>query len=442
MGLLTIRNSRSLSMETIDFQSDDFPAQLTKIHEELFNKIESGVYYSQRDIQSSDEVKAIEALTYKRLKMRVKLTTNGPLAAVLPFYINKFHSFLPKELRGNFSIAAQENQIEKMLDRKGTVDLKKATLSGIFSEAIVEIYMNYHDLLKVYNVTAEEATAFYLHECGHPFGVYEFSDRLSSTNRILSDAAKRLSKDKNDKTLEFVYRDLSGINPKISREDVAKMMDGDRTIAGPQWVKCYVDSVGHQLNNSKYDSTNNEQMADSFAVKFNMGRAMISGLHKIGGENSAGMNHPGSQAYGMIVLATIFGIYFGVLLGLLGFAGVGLFTFAGSFISSRLYFNSEEGRDYVYDDPKQRYQRIRNQYVDRLKESSLNTTEIKETIETIEFVDRVMEKTVSSDSVFRSIGNIIFRSSARAKKSIEEQQIMEKLVSNDLYIHSAKLKTV
>lgn len=441
MGLLTLRDRSSLSMETIDYQNDDFPAQLTKLHDDLITKIINSTYYSSKDIQTSDEVKAIETLTFKRLGLRVRIITNGPLAAVQPFYINKFHSFIPKQWHGKFSIPGQDQQIEKMLNQKGTIDLKRAKVSGIFSEAIVEVYMNYKELAERFSINAEETTAFYLHECGHAFGVYEFSDRLSTCNRILSDAAKRLSEDKNDKTLEYVYRDLSKVNPKISRGDITKMIDGDRTIAGSQWMKCYVDSVTHQLHNSKYDNTNNEQMADSFAVRFNMGRAMISGLHKIGGENSELMNHPGTQAYGMIVLSTFFGFYFGVLLLALGLGAAGLFTFVGAFITSRVYFNSEAGRDYVYDDPKMRYQRIRNQYVDRLKDSRLSGDEIKSTIETVEFVDKVIEQTASSESIYRSIGNIIFRSSAQAKKSIEEQQIMEKLVSNDLYIHSAKLKT-
>ena len=441
MGLLNQTPMRFLSMEVIDHQRDNYPEQLDTLHQAIIDKMEQGIYSSQRDISDSVEVKAIEELTFKRLGLRIRVKTTSYLAAVLPFYISRYHNLLPKSVQDTSDErAVVVKAVKEMEGRKGTVDLKKAKLGGIFSEGVVLIYMNYKSLWDDFKMSARIMTGLFLHEAGHAFNTFEFADRMATTNQVLAEAAKRIVSDRSSKTQEYVYRETSKVNPKIRREDVEAMMSEDRTIAGPAWARVYCGSINSQMNNAKYDNTTNEQLADNFAVRFGRGREVIEGLQKIGGKDSGLLNHPGVVAFGSIFITTVMAGYLGLLLSLAGMTGVGLLVFATGFVTSRIYWNSEEGRDYTYDDPKVRYERIRSQYIDAIRTSEMSDSEIKGVLESIAFVDEAIAATASSESVWRSIGNVIFRSSAAAARSIEDQQIMERLVNNNLYVHAARMK--
>ena len=120
------------SLETIDFQKDNFGGDIEAIVTKLIDEIKTGT--SDAQLMKDASVMALEALIKKRLGLTVNIITNRDLASVMPFYSNKNHIFIHKYWRGNFDIKDQTKLLKESVGRQGTVDLAKAKVGGIFSE--------------------------------------------------------------------------------------------------------------------------------------------------------------------------------------------------------------------------------------------------------------------------------------------------------------------
>ncbi len=90
----------------------------------------------------------------------------------------------------------------------------------------------------------------------------------------------------------------------------------------------------------------------------------------------------------------------------------------------------------------QRYKRIRNDLVESLKDKSMPKDQVERIQKSIDEIDGVMSDTTYSESIYRKITNLILPSHSRTKASINEQQLMEELISNDLFIKAAQLKNI
>jgi lipid A disaccharide synthetase len=77
-----------------------------------------------------------------------------------------------------------------------------------------------------------------------------------------------------------------------------------------------------------------------------------------------------------------------------------------------------------------------------LKRMDLDKKMLANIVEDIYAVDEIINNTYQYSTIFNKLSNLVFTSNRNANNSIKEQQLLESLASNDLFIKSAELKTI
>lgn len=436
------RGKSFIALEMIAFQNNSFGIDLEKIISELKEKIAQGKYSSNAAILKSEEVDSLQTVVFSRLKLKIKLITNGPLAAVMPFYSNKNHVFLDEYFRGNFTLKDQEKLLRESNNQRGTVNREKAVVGGLFSKYENKVYMNFKELFGTFKMTAPEVVAIFLHELGHAFYACEYSDRMETNNQVLVNVANEISKNKEKADQVYVYRELQTVNKKVTQEQVDVLLNGNRVIAGTTWFQVVIGTVEQQMANNKYDETSFEQLADNFASRFGYGRALVSSLDKLylrtGSPEKTQWIMRLSQTMDTSYLAMILSITIGSIYTLnIPYAIIfSLLTW------TVLYSSGESAKSYTYDELKIRYKRIRQESIEMIKTLDLDKTELKELLDSIYYLDKIINETHRYNSVTQMLSNFLFKGHRVAKSSIEEQQLLEELSFSDLFLKSAQLKSI
>lgn len=445
------------SMETIDFQYDDTGKRMEAIFSEL-------IQFTQRKYQETGKYdmtikvlgrtqfsKELSEFCMNRFGLRILFdfgdTEGGPFVEQMA--INASHIFIEDFWHGE-PIDAWEKKITKeLIDRKGTVDLKEAKVTGIFSHRQHRLAMNIVDLVVNFNVTAQQLVGVCLHEIGHIFTWYEYSDRLTSTNQVLANLATEIRTENRPEKREYWFRELAEKTNKPLQEFEELVHEKNRTILGFKLAQFYLDHVTSQMPNPKYDRTASEQMADNFAARFGYGQYVVEFLQNV------------HEAYGSLETSTILRVFV-FMHELLILILIAVFTFVIITGSVALLATSSLGligmifylfimcmmvvgagdayRDMTYDDLKVRYKRVRQQLIQQLKNTQLSDGTIRNIIEQIKQIDKVDQKVTEYGSLLNTISNFLFKSNREARQEIKIQQLIEDLAHNDLYMKSASLK--
>lgn len=446
------RSSHSMfnfAAEMIEFQDDQFGHQLEGLFTEIKNTyIKPGM--SMPSAMADKYASRMSKLIFARFGLKCKVIYNEHLAAIMPLYANRNHIFLDESYKG-VEIEEQLKFLEKLKNQRGFIDLAKAKIGGIYSEYEHNLYVSFDDFFSDNMMTPGNATGAVLHEIGHAFYNIAYSDRWHGANQVLAELAIKLSGKKNtDRT--HIYREIEKYNDKIKKEEIDKMLSGEPVVAGYIWFKYIAEgnfnSNGSGMMVSTYDKTSCEQMADNFAARFGYGRELVAGLEAIH-EMYGSTNHSWLMAGMSMITGLIAAIAFtavSISLISIGFAtGFGAFLLYGilvGFITMATVFSTGEScRDYTYDELKFRYKRIRDQMVTRLKDKSLDKAVVIATVKDIEYTDAIIKKLYEDWSVFRVVLNRIIPANWAAKNSIEDQQLLETLAANAMFMKAAQIRT-
>lgn len=431
-----------LALEMIDFQNDTFGQDMEQILTSLQEAILARTYRTQAMISASKECKDLTALIWRRLKMKVDLVVDNIAAAILPFYSNKNHIFLDEVFRGNFSIRDQEKILKAAQNRKGTVNNVKAQLGGIFSEYENILYINFADLFFNFKMSPSMVTAIILHELGHGFYACEYADRLESNNQPLANVAEVMLNKKENKDVVYIYRELQTINSKVTEEEVDKIVNGNKVIAGATFFRVAIGAVEEQMKNNHYSRTSFEQMADNFASRFGYGKQLILALDRLHGHIGSPEKERGYLVFINIMSTMYFMmiVFFMITMLFWSMLGLGLFMALLAFMMLRL--SGEDCKDYTYDELKVRYQRVRNDYIEKLKSLNVPSAQLKATLEDVYRMDRCINETHRQNLLLTKMANFLFANAGNANDSIKEQQLLEELTFNDLFLKSAELRTL
>jgi hypothetical protein len=447
----------SISLEMVSQQSKEFPMKLEEIYTVLKQKIDDGVYSKTRDFEVSPDIQKVKKLIFDSTGIQVDIVVNQREAAIVPLFVNRNHVFLKDAYRGNegfgYGIRDQERFLMESENKKGYVDRENGRVSGIYSEYLSILYMDYYTLYKVYGLSPAEVVAITLHELGHYWSYCENADRLSSTNQVLSEVAKELTSNDKDKKQTHIYKELTKINPQITEKEVQDLIEGKNIVGGLVWYKAVIGSVDHQLQNFKYDETSAEQLADSYAMRYGYGRALATGLDKM---EKYGWNAEKSRlSYVGYFLFDVLMVYSSLnrLTTLLkmtvlaatkaaAIASVVSLAITSVLVYSFFRAKGEDKVDYRYDELKVRYQRMRYELVNTLKDNRLSKSDANILVEDIKVLDEIIEDTYKYRSLSRILSTFIFLDARRAKNSIDYQQELESLVNNDLFIKASVLKNM
>lgn len=427
------------ALEHIDRQNDDFAKRLESLVGLLEAEMDKENLYG-KNIDGNPFVKKIEKAIYERLGLTVTFKTcTENIAAILPFYSNKNHIFLADFFRGRLNIKDQNAVLKQAGDKKGTVNLKRAEVTGIFSEYNHSLYLNFTALFKTHGMSSAEVTAVILHELGHAFNACYYSDRTDTTNQVLASINQRLLDRRGSDDIEYVYQEVSKITDSVKKEEIDRFLNGNRIIAGTAWFKIVVGIIRSQMKNDKYSETSFEELSDSFASRFGYGKQLVIGLDKL--YEGALEKSPVAMKFVYLlqfITVAAFASVIAITITSTAAFGTGLILAVLSFFN--VYVSGEAYQNYTYDELKDRYVRVRQDLIEQLKTKSLDKVAVKQLLESIYTVDEVVKTITPYKSILNRLSNLLFSTNRDALASIEAQKLMETLASNDLFVAAAELK--
>lgn len=439
---VAVYKRKSLSLETVEYQlRDTFPSKLAAIIERLYDSITDRKYKDTETlVLNNPDCKAIDKLIFDRFKLNVELQHNlhalSP-AAIIPFFgdyykVNKsalgFFKFNGLNLVKTIEkiIKDREEQSVAIHNKEGYIDLKTARVGGYLSEVKHYLIIDFV-LMQSLGITPMELTAIIMHELGHAFDGLEEHYRISRTNRAIYDILIDLNNNKVDNA-KYKYRhffskeyfDKSTTDVKDVREDFATEL-----------AHTYLGEIGSQLQHNKYNETNYENMSDTFATRFGLGKDLVSALDKL-------MRNSGRvyDRYGYVGGVNAF---LDIMLSVLMFAAFGA---AGGvvFVICMVHLNSISETNYTYDTPLDRYNRIKNTIVNALKRSNLPKEVVKNLLDQLEYIQTLMENSSEYKNLYESIADRIHPGAIQAKYYIDLQKRIENNLNNQLFVKSAQLQ--
>jgi len=439
------------SLELIDYQNkDQYPKKLTELIEKIYQEIDDKTFKNNKELlTNSDTAKSITNLIKDRFNLNVVFDPEFSeyyMAAIIPFmsdYLSSSSSTNKITLKKITEILSginifkhykklekeKENYYKKIHDKKGYVDKKNARVGGYLSEVKNYLLINFF-VLKQYDITPIEVAGIVTHELGHSFTGLETHHRLTTTNSTIADILEDINNNKKSKAMytfkkHFDYKDIE----KASLDSNEEIVDFYGKLA-----KVYVGELNSQLMNNKYDETNFENLADSFAVRFNLGEALVTGLNKLhlSSGSLAKKNSLGVWSF-VIIDFIVYSLYF-YFYGLAGVALISLIFLALA--------NIPKG-DMTYDDPLDRYNRIRNGIINNLKNKKIPTIIAENLLEQLEMIDSIVKNHAELYSVIQNVFGFFDIINKNDKHYIELQQTIENSLNNHLFksYWDVKLKT-
>lgn len=439
MNLNVRRSAKIMANESIATQIDGFGERLEGLFKIIVDEINSGALKHPRDFENNVILLRISEAIEERLGIKVKFITNTELAAIMPFYSNKNHIFLNDFFRGNFDLHDQNKVLKEIAGKKGTVNLEEARVGGIFSEYVHPLYLNIYQLVQSFKMTPSMLTGILLHELGHAFYACYYSDRTDENNQVLASIARHLmNREKGD--IEYVYREVSKFYKDVTKEDADKIVNGPRIVAGAVWFKIAVGSVKSLYGEKTYNQTAFEQRADNFASRFGYGKALTLALDNLPVEIFARST---SAAVFIALYNSLAFIATFMLAASMFFVGaIGHAIVLGCMWIVFLNLSREDVRDHTYDNLSVRYKRIRHDIIDQLKNPDLPNSKVRELIDMISVSDAAISGVKNYKSLPEVLANFVFSGSRNASQAINQQQLIEALSNNDLFVKAAEIKTL
>lgn len=443
MSKRTHRGNNFIAQEIIAQQDNSFGIRIESKVTEIQKFIDPN---NPNDLTTNEEIlkycKDIEAIIHERVGLQVDLVPNQHLASILAVPFTKSHIFNTPSL---FKVATEEDKYT------GYVDLNKAKVGGIFSKFKNKLFINFVQMTVQYKLTPGEITAVILHELGHAFGYCEFSDRLETTNQVLANITKEMTSAKKDRNLTYVFKELSQLDAGVTEEDVQALLTGPKVIVGYKLFKLVIDSLSSQMAASLYDKTSSEQTADQFVARFGYGKQLIIASDKLEvyfrqeiNASKNAFNYLMTSIYGFAIACGIIATWAAVFPAAILFGLMFILIVAKTrkeYVES-VRSSGDLYADFAYDDVKARYKRVRNEYIDLIKDTDIPKDELKAILDSIYAMDDIINKTVEYKSIFNVISNALFKENRDAKKAIDEQKLMEQLAHNDLFLKSAELRSI
>ena len=449
-GLLSNLRIRN---EMVGFHlSDKFGENLEAQIEPIIDQAKRGA--EDFALGSLPEINGIEKVVFDRLKMRIKIIGDTPnFAAIIPFHLNE-NATLMKDYFRDFGYAKSQEIFKDDLGKTfhGTVDVDNVVLGGDFTKYVATTYFNIGSMVRA-NLNKKEMVAILLHELGHNWYACEYTSRMDRANAILMDSIKTVSGDRQKITM--VRTKLEKENIRISEETLDGLASPNPVILTKAAFTLASEICYSQMMSGKYDETSFEQLADNFAIRFGYGPYLVTAFEKLypGGVRmhyffSFIMSMKQSFQVVRALIAAIMNIFtaLNILAGGLSFMAIRYLLQSLAAIFSIIIFSivtvnqsGEAGRPATYDDLVHRYNRVRLQLVEAIKNRELPKAQAKFLIEQFESISSLIKDVKPYRGLLDMLFNTFNPKDRRAKASIERQQAIESLFSNPLFVSAAKL---
>jgi hypothetical protein len=440
---------KNISLEIISYQNkDSFPVKLTSIINSIKKDIDNRVYKDNNEIMNkSPYVSEIEKLIKERFNLNIvmdkKLHMFYP-AAIIPFfndYIGDYTSlkgigadvFSKIFQYGNISshvnsINKEKTKILNQLHNKtGTIDFKKARVTGYLSKIKHFLIIDFTDLFGL-GLTSEEITSVILHEIGHTFTGLEYHHKLETTNSTIVDILNEINNNNIEKANYIFKKHFT----EEEFKDFVINSNKDVYDFNGKIALGYLNTINTQMINAKYDETNFENLADSFAVRFNMGKELVSSLNKIHRTYKVILNNTKGLFVTLLIVDILSKLLFIALLGPYGVAF--------SILLIVTVFNSSN-TVMTYDLPIDRYNRIKNSIINNLKNIDLPEDITVDLLSQFKFLTEVIEKSLYYKEVLHRLADYVLFSNRDNNYYINLQKDIENNLNNLLFIKAQQVRT-
>lgn len=425
-----------LSLESIAFQKETYFAELT-------NTIR---LYKEKKMTRSDFEDEISKSVKKRFNINVKLKVNPtfiPNACMFPVVLDERNILLDRMAWDDFFNYCSEYYVKENyrtmkkiaqgdISNTGLLDFKNARVGKLFEDlpTISELNQGLIDILE-----PEEVAAVFLHEVGHYWTFLSFLGVYTYRNAIINGAVNEfLGVQSQEEKIQIIIEKKNHWDLDIDEEHFKKLDDKSATqvIVG-SFHRNFTRALGY----TQYDVNTSEVIADQFAMRMGAGKHLSTGLHKITGNNST-FRFSSNVGFFVGIIRIIGGAILLSKMPLLGLIAICL----GGLGVLDAFGAAEATAGWVYDTNKDRFRRIYQEEIARLKSEQHDPEVLKLLLTNLEVMRKIVDKVAEEKSVPLSILRWIssdFRSQEARK---QYQQAVEELIANQLYVTSAKFKTL
>lgn len=366
------------------------------------------------------------------LKIPVKIDPAEYVNAwVYPPYIDANHAVFSgnKYERDNpWILDYIDKQAEKVFGKSesifGTIDRAKSRVSGDFCKIECPMFIS-RGLIMHSEVTPEMATTVVLHEIGHVFTYFEFMGRVTTFNGALQAASEQFFKCESREDRLKVVRDM-GDKFGVDTDDRDALMNArNKDSFITVLARGYVIDRKSGMGSSIYDITLWESLSDQFSMRHGSGVdgvKMMDILYRDGSHSSYQTN------LGHIIFT---------LMKVLLFI---LFTFFLFGLPLLLLFVNPAEK--IYDEPRARMQRMRNDFVSGLKSPLLKADEKAKIAEDVKDIDAIMKDIDDKRGLIELFYTSCTSEGRRQFSQMRFQQEVERLVSNDLLVSATRLQNL
>lgn len=441
---------KAIATEAIKYQVNDaIKPVLRDIIDRIYKDIDTGAYRNNKELIASGYGDEIELAIKKRFGLTV--VPSALLSPISPMAIFPFSSDMMNET----SIGSVDRKAIKQIDnvevekiykevdrivkekketakkinnKKGTMDFKRAYVTGYMAEVRHHLIANFFMCRKGFNLTADETAAIIVHEIGHAFEGLGNHYKLVTMNQSISKVMACLNENDVDKAT-YVFR--SEFGPE--ELNAAKLTNkSDRNDFYGELAKKYVRVMDSQYIRSRPDHTSFEYLADSFATNLGYGVDITTALKKMYGHYYVGAH----KWRWWSEITFTFNIYL-VICGLA--AGTPFSVFFTMFlVSMNLWVTYLMNKNpAIYDNFKDRNSRVSREIVHAIKTDGMPPEETRNLIDQWELINVVNEDTVNWETISSRVMKLLVPSFRSDDKALKEQQAVEELLNNPLFIKSA-----
>ena len=404
-----------LVKESIAFQNTTFFDELTLAFDEVKSLKETEVGDSEPIYRISKIIK-----NHTNLNITIDAENDYPPCIDIPNIdrnnplINAAQRAIVNSTDGLTMIESSNNVLH------GTVNIKTAKVSGVFSDIKAKMYLG-KAFIQGNKYSSQELAAITLHEVGHLFTYFEFITRTVRTNQVLAGLSKILDGSENQEKREVAL--LSAKKAlKLDKLDLSQLKDVNTKTTQVVLIDALVKETRTELGYNLFAESSWEYLCDQFSARHGAGVHLATALSKIY-KSQYNISYRSLAVYLAVEMIKV------ILISNLAFLGI-LFLV--------VMLDSQDGGG--YDLPSARLKRIRDQATQYLKNKQISDVERRRILDEIESIDKLLAEMTNRKQLFTYIHEFFSKRTRDERAYRKLQYELEDIAMNDLYVKAAEFK--
>ena len=404
-----------LVKESIAFQNTTFFDELTLAFDEVKNLKETEVGDSEPIYRISKIIK-----NHTNLNITIDAENDYPPCIDIP-NIDRNNPLINAAQRAIVNSTDGLTMIESSNEvLHGTVNIKTAKVSGVFSDIKAKMYLG-KAFIQGNKYSSQELAAIALHEVGHLFTYFEFITRTVRTNQVLAGLSKILDGSENQEKREVAL--LSAKKAlKLDKLDLSQLKDVNTKTTQVVLIDALVKETRTELGYNLFAESSWEYLCDQFSARHGAGVHLATALSKIY-KSQYNISYRSLAVYLAVEMIKV------ILISNLSFLGI-LFLV--------VMFDSQDGGG--YDLPSARLKRIRDQATQYLKNKQISDVERRRILDEIESIDKLLAEMTNRKQLFTYIHEFFSKRTRDERAYRKLQYELEDIAMNDLYVKAAEFK--